>query len=107
LCCRICTHILDTKKYAEDCDRSFGGFFHHFPYFGMRSEIDSANLIEAHSRTQELALLHFGQESQFGLGNAQMSAAHCNPGCCGGASCGNITNKRPQPGNKYFGLAQH
>src|SRR5688572_19376486 len=29
-------HILDTMKYAEDCERVFGYFLHHFPYFGMR-----------------------------------------------------------------------
>ena len=31
-------HILDTMKYAEDCERTFGYFLHHFPYFGMRGE---------------------------------------------------------------------
>src|SRR5262249_49602408 len=33
-------HILDTMKYAEDCERVFGYFLHHFPYFGMRGERD-------------------------------------------------------------------
>lgn len=28
-------HILDTQKYAEDCENIFGYFLHHFPYFGM------------------------------------------------------------------------
>ena len=27
-------HILDTKKYAEDCDRMFGTFLHHTPGYG-------------------------------------------------------------------------
>src|SRR5690349_11901563 len=25
-------HILDTRKYAADCDATFGHFLHHFPY---------------------------------------------------------------------------
>src|ERR1700730_2351601 len=28
-------HILDTVKYAEDCETVFGYFVHHYPYFGM------------------------------------------------------------------------
>ena len=27
-------HILDTLKYAQDCDLIFGSFLHHYPYFG-------------------------------------------------------------------------
>lgn len=27
------THILDTKKYAADCQRMFGGFLHHIPSY--------------------------------------------------------------------------
>jgi hypothetical protein len=28
-------HILDTMKYAADCDKVFGYFLHHYPYVGM------------------------------------------------------------------------
>ncbi|MFL6672629.1 MAG: glycine-rich domain-containing protein [Massilia sp.] len=28
-------HILDTKKYASDCQQVFGYFLHHYPYLGM------------------------------------------------------------------------
>src|SRR4051812_46443815 len=31
-------HILDTHKYAEDCQRIFGRFLHHDPYFGIGSD---------------------------------------------------------------------
>src|ERR1700719_1228582 len=31
-------HILDTYAYHEDCERIFGFYLHHFPYFGMRGE---------------------------------------------------------------------
>jgi len=42
-------HILDTMKYAADCDALFGYFLHHFPYVGLRGEVDE----EAHHRLGE------------------------------------------------------
>jgi hypothetical protein len=36
-------HILDTLKYAEDCENMFGYFLHHFPYSGLRGVDDAAN----------------------------------------------------------------
>ena len=33
-------HILDTRRYVADSERLFGGYFHHYPYFGMRGEED-------------------------------------------------------------------
>ena len=39
-------HILDTMKYAVDCEQVFGYFLHHFPYIGLRGEDD----VEAHRR---------------------------------------------------------
>lgn len=42
-------HILDTMKYAVDCERVFGYFLHHFPYVGLRGEAD----LDAHHRMGE------------------------------------------------------
>ncbi len=42
-------HILDTMKYAADCQDVFGYFVHHFPYIGLRGEDDLA----AHERLGE------------------------------------------------------
>ena len=44
-------HILDTQAYGPDCDRTFGFFLHHFPYFGMRGEQDAADLMDAYDLT--------------------------------------------------------
>ncbi|WP_452002643.1 glycine-rich domain-containing protein [Azospirillum largimobile] len=33
-------HILDTRKYATDCNVLFGEILHHDPYFGMMGEAD-------------------------------------------------------------------
>lgn len=54
-------HILDTIKYAQDCEKTFGYFLHHFPYFGMRGEEDEANLAEAAVNTKRLYEQEFGQ----------------------------------------------
>lgn len=55
-------HILDTRAYHKDCLSVFGEYFHHFPYFGIRSEADKANLESAFSKTQEVYLSEFGEE---------------------------------------------
>jgi hypothetical protein len=59
-------HILDTLKYAEDCQKVFGYFLHHFPYFGMRGAEDAANLAAAAERTKELCQEEFGSSENKG-----------------------------------------
>lgn len=53
-------HILDTQAYAPDCQRQFGFFLHHFPYFGMRGPEDAQSLGSAYDDTLELYETHFG-----------------------------------------------
>lgn len=53
-------HILDTMKYAAECERVFGYFLHHFPYLGMRGEEDFVALAVAGNRMQELYEQTFG-----------------------------------------------
>lgn len=75
-------HILDTMKYAEDCQNIFGYFLHHFPYFGMRDDEDAANLMNASEKTQALYRQEFG-------GDKQSDAAYCGVAAtsyCGAAS---------------------
>ncbi|HEY0845696.1 MAG TPA: hypothetical protein VGE12_10015 [Noviherbaspirillum sp.] len=63
-------HILDTMKYAADCQKVFGYFLHHFPYFGMRDAEDAANLADAAATTRRLYQQEFG-------GAAAESASYC------------------------------
>src|SRR6185312_3723014 len=65
-------HILDTMKYAEDCDKVFGFFLHHYPYFGMRDEEDAANLAKAFVNMQRLHGQEFGSSAE--SGNSQQAA---------------------------------
>jgi hypothetical protein len=74
-------HILDTLKYAEDCDRVFGCFLHHFPYFGMRGAEDAANLAKAAEITEGLYLRQFGEGSEREAPAAEIQAsgpAYCS-----------------------------
>lgn len=53
-------HILDTQAYAKDCDKIFGEFLHHFPYFGLRGPRDAADLEQAFNATRSLYEEMFG-----------------------------------------------
>jgi hypothetical protein len=53
-------HILDTVKYAADCERAFGYFLHHYPYVGMRGEDDEAVRVRSGERMRELYEATFG-----------------------------------------------
>jgi hypothetical protein len=65
-------HILDTRKYIDDCERVFGFYLHHFPYLGMRGPEDAAALAKAGERTREL------YEAEFGAGPIGPRAAFCS-----------------------------
>lgn len=54
-------HILDTRKYAEDCQQVFGEFLHHFPYFGLRGDEDQNALLEAYRESLVLMRQEYGE----------------------------------------------
>lgn len=47
-------HILDTMKYAADCEHAFGYFLHHYPYVGMVGEDAEAEHHNSGERMREL-----------------------------------------------------
>jgi hypothetical protein len=71
-------HILDTRKYAEDCNRLFGGMLHHYPYFGLRGPEDRANLEKAFEETVDMFIRHFGVDPTAG----DCQARSCRPQRC-------------------------
>jgi hypothetical protein len=89
-------HILDTAKYADDCDAIFGKFLHHFPYFGLRGEDDAANLRAAFEATKATYKARFGEEM---LATSTKSAGECC-GCgsvvCSVGSCNDGYEVRPE-----------
>lgn len=54
-------HILDTKKYRTDCQEIFGGYFDHYPYFGIYTSDTSDNETSSFQDTQELHNKEFGE----------------------------------------------
>ena len=64
-------HILDTQKYAQDCQIIFGYFLHHFPYFGMRGEEDASNLRSAWDETCSIYRKRFGDLSDLWVNSAR------------------------------------
>jgi hypothetical protein len=54
-------HILDTVKYARDCEQVFGYFLHHDPYLGLVGDNGIEMQQQAGERMREL------YESTFGL----------------------------------------
>lgn len=60
-------HILDTMKYAADCEAVFGYFLHHFPYIGLRGEDDLAAHARVGERMKELYEDTFGEAYARGL----------------------------------------
>ncbi len=50
-------HILDTKRYAADCEKLFGKLVHHQPIYGEPSEDDQA----LHKQTLALYQKEFGE----------------------------------------------
>ena len=54
-------HILDTMKYAADCEQVFGYFLHHYPYVGMRGEDDEQFRLDSGERMRALYEATFGE----------------------------------------------
>ena len=83
-------HILDTLKYADDCEKMFGNFLHHFPYFGMRGPEDAANLAKAGETTRRLYQQEFGYTRDQDAGRSAGDAAMCGAAVGAGdaAMCG-------------------
>lgn len=55
-------HILDTVRYSEDCERIFGGFMDHDPYFGGGSDEEAEANFTAFEETKRLYRQTFGEE---------------------------------------------
>ena len=84
-------HILDTRKYADDCQATFGYFLHHFPYFGMRGEEDAKNLASSFAKTLDLFQAEFGESLDTlrrAFPESQLhAAAKCDGSNCSSKDC--------------------
>lgn len=87
-------HILDTVKYAADCESTFGYFLHHFPYFGMRGAEDAAALATAGQETAQLYEREFGEPMS---ANTAFCAKAIQPAFCAKAAEAAFCAKAAQP----------
>lgn len=55
-------HILDTEKYRQDCNKIFGKYFDHYPYFGIDEKSTMKDLSQAFERMQQLYKNEFGED---------------------------------------------
>lgn len=69
-------HILDTMKYAKDCEQVFGYFLHHYPYLGMHGESDAGAEQRGAERMRALYEATFG-EAYIRAESYDSEAAYC------------------------------
>lgn len=73
-------HILDTKKYIDDCEYLIGRYLHHFPYLGLRGKADEDRLEFLFAETLSLFREEFGNVPQI-----SGSTTVCSNGCAKGS----------------------
>jgi len=77
-------HILDTRKYMEDCQFIFGEYLHHYPYFGLTKNEPKKMLDQGFKLTKKLYKHHFGHDN-LGMGDYKSASCGCRSG--NGGSC--------------------
>lgn len=55
-------HILDTQRYAVDCEATIGHFMHHFPYYGLNGEEDAQNRDHSFDETNRAYREYFEED---------------------------------------------
>lgn len=79
-------HILDTKKYRQDCMSLFGEFMDHFPSYGpFESAERTTTLLQSFERMSSLYRDRFGQCPIVERGSCSNSCG--NSSCHGGGIC--------------------
>jgi len=90
-------HILDTMKYAVDCDAVFGHFLHHFPYIGLRGEDDLVAHERLGHRMQKLYEATFGESYLRGAAHQDV-AYSAAPGATAYSAAPGMTAYSAAPG---------
>ena len=85
------THILDTRKYAEDCEKTFGRFIHHFPYLGLRGDADAELLKSSFEYTKAKYKEVFG--GIYGSSSSDCEQCSSCQSSCGVSECSAVTER--------------
>jgi hypothetical protein len=75
-------HILDTRKYMEDCATHFGEYIHHYPYLGMKDGDDEIRAKKLFMTTCENIL----DELDIDIRGLKFTCCGGGGGCSGGGS---------------------
>jgi hypothetical protein len=70
------THILQTRKYTEDCQRVFGNFLHHEPHVGEVTEADLEKRAALAEKTRQLYEKEFGETRDAAWSGQAIRAEH-------------------------------
>jgi hypothetical protein len=61
-------HILETKRYQQDCEALFGHYLHHYPYYGLDNPahlgVDFKTMHKGFQLTKTLFLVEFQEVLQ-------------------------------------------
>ncbi|RZA32358.1 MAG: glycine-rich domain-containing protein-like [Lysobacteraceae bacterium] len=68
-------HILDTMKYARDCEALFGYFLHHYPYVGIGADANDGDHAAGGQRMREIYEAEFGAMPAAGAAHAFCSSS--------------------------------
>ena len=69
------THILQTLKYSDDCQRVFGAYLHHNPHVGPRTEAVLAERVVLAEKTRRLYEQEFENAAAAWAGSALKAEA--------------------------------
>ena len=58
-------HILDTKKYHDDCINIFGSYLHHEPTYPGRNGDDEKTPVKLRSAFNDVQFLHFQEYGEY------------------------------------------
>jgi len=102
------THILQTRKYSDDCRKAFGNYLHHEPHVGERTPADHEKRIALAETTRRLYQQEFGDARSADAawaGNAinDRNAAFSNAAIQNGAAA--FSNASVKPENAAFSNA--
>ena len=92
-------HILDTMKYAADCEQAFGYFLHHYPYVGLRGDDDAQVRIDSGERMRTLYETTFGESYPSASWDDLQATMDCHTGFVQGYG-GTLTAWCAGPGAK-------
>src|SRR3989344_2911115 len=92
-------HILDTAKYAVDCEFCFGFFLNHFPYLGLRGPDDARMLQDRFLESVEYYQAEFGETLLSGgvSIHSDCDTSDCDTSDCDTSDCAPIPSCSGEP----------